>query len=491
MSDGPTASGRPTAVTGGLVSAPVAALTAQERTLTDMARLTLEEVASLIACRELGAEEYVQALLDRIAVIDSQTHAFLDVRAAEGLAEARACADDLARGRSARPLEGIPFAVKDLIDVEGLSTTCQSRVAPSRAAVRDAAVVASLRSLGAIFLGKLTLEEFGVGAPEDDTPWPAARNPWDLTRTAGGSSSGAGAAVAAGLVPLAIGTDTGGSVRCPAAMCGAVGMKPTFGMLSTAGVFPLAPSLDTLGLVTRTVADCATVWDALGVDQLSRDDNRVARPRVGEEPLHGIRIGVIRHFFTADLPAAPEIAAAVEAAVSDLESGGARITDVYLAEAGEYEACGATILGAEAYAVHADWLASRGNEYGAVAQASLRSGASICGAQYGKALLRRAELQARWRAALLRHELDAVVTAVSPGVAWRIGDLALRERHGDRSMRMAFNVLGTPALALPIGVSGDGLPIAMQLAAPHGGEHLLYRIGCAFERRRARPELPI
>ncbi len=360
-----------------------------------------------------------------------------------------------------------------MIDVRGWATRAQSRVRVAEGHRHDAAVVVQLRRAGAIPIGKLALEELGIGADEDDGPWPPARNPWALERTAGGSSSGAGAAVAAGLVPLALGTDTGGSIRLPAAMCGVVGFKPTQGRVSTRGVLPLAPTLDHVGWITPTVEDSRLVLDALIGDAAPADPDL--------NSLKGVRVGVVRHFFERDLPAAPEVREAINAALGVLGNLGADLVDVATEPAHVYARCGALILGAEAHAVHRRWLAATPDAFGPASRRTLAVGAAVSAAEYSAALRRRRVLRRGMAAACERYGIHVIATGVTPGVAWRIGDERARAEVGAGDMRMTFNVLGYPAMALPVGFSRDGLPLSMQLAAPPGEDRLVLNVGRAYE----------
>jgi len=441
--------------------------------LTRRGAVQPDGVATLVAqlrSGERSAVEVVAEHLDRIRAGDPALGAFVLVDEARALQDAQRLTAAVRRGRPPGPLHGVPFAVKDMIDVAGWPTRAHSRCLGDRAAATDAAVVARLRRAGAIPLGKLALQELGIGADEDATPWPPAQNPWAAGRTAGGSSSGAGAAVAAGLVPLAIGTDTGGSVRLPAALCGVVGLKPTYGRIALGGVLPLAPSLDHVGWLTRSARDAALVLDAV---------DATANPApAGETGVAGLSVGVVRHFFERDVVAGAETRAAIDAAVGVLAALGAEVGDVELEPAGAYRACGATLLEFEAHAVHRDRL----TRAGATARALLERGARIDARSYAAALRRRGRLRAQVEALFRTRRIDVLATGVTPEPAWRIGDAAAARRAGDGAQRMAFNLLGLPALALPVGFSADGLPLAMQLAARPGREALLLQVATAFQQ---------
>jgi aspartyl-tRNA(Asn)/glutamyl-tRNA(Gln) amidotransferase subunit A len=426
---------------------------------------------------------YVEYLLARIDRIDPYVGAFAVVCREQALADARVLKEAIRQGLPLGPLAGVPVAVKDNIDVEGLRTGCQSRVLAEVApAAKDAEVVARLRRAGAIILGKLAMEEFAVGDQQADGPGPVTRNPWNLDRTSGGSSNGSGAAVAAGLVPAALGSDTGGSIRNPAASCGVVGMKPTFGLLSVQGVFPLAPSMDHIGVITRDAADNALLLSSFGADL----------PKPDPAATKGMRIGVLRHFYIRDLSAAPEIVAAMDVAVETFARLGATIHEVEVDPLSRFRACGDTILSAEAYAVHRAWLASRPDDYSPLTRRLLEAGGSIDLPALASARSVRDEL--RGEVARVMESLDVLVTAVAPATACRLDDPLAVELSGNGSMRLPFNVTGQPALAIPIGFDGDGMPMSMQIVGRHGGEADVYAAAIAYEGKAAhhasKPKVP-
>ena len=302
--------------------------------MSDAHWLTATQISADYAARRLSPVELVRALLDRIAALDPRVHAFIKVDAEAALDAARLAEREIAAGRTRGHLHGVPVGVKDIIDVAGLPTTCHSKLLLDHVATEDAEVITRLRAAGAIILGKLSLHEFAIGGPAFDLPFPPARNPWNTRHHPGGSSSGSGAALAAGLVPLALGTDTGGSVRNPAGACGVVGLKPTYGLVSRRGVFPLAFTLDHVGPMARSVADIALLLDTLaGHDPADPGSVATASRRFGadlDRGLHGLRIGFVRHFHETDMPADPEIAAALEEAARVLEAEGAHVRTVTL-----------------------------------------------------------------------------------------------------------------------------------------------------------------
>ena len=251
--------------------------------MTDLAYLSVAEGAALLRAKKLSPVEWTKALLDRIAAIDAHYNAFLVVTADKALAQAKAAEAEIAKGQWRGPMHGVPYAAKDIFDIEGMATTCHSKIRKDHRATSDAFVVKKLRDAGAVLLGKVALHEFATGGPAFDLPWPPARNPWNRDLHPGGSSSGSGAALAAGMAPAALGTDTGGSVRNPATCCGIVGMKPTYGAVSLSGVFPLTYSLDHVGPMTRTVEDNAILFHAIaGHDPDDPTSATRATPRLPE-----------------------------------------------------------------------------------------------------------------------------------------------------------------------------------------------------------------
>ena len=445
-----------------------------DRRDADLNFMSVAGVAEGVRSGTLCPVAYVEHLLARIKEVDPHVGAFTVLCRDEALAAARDIAAAVRDGRALGPLGGVPVAVKDNMDVAGLPTTCQSRaLAGAPPAARDAEVVARLRLAGAIVLGKLAMEEFAVGDQPPDGPGPVTRNPWDVRRTSGGSSNGSGAAVAAGLVPAALGTDTGGSVRNPAATCGVVGMKPTFGRLPVGGVFPLAPSMDHIGILTRNVVDNALVLAALGVDLGTPDPRAVT----------GMRVGLLRHFYTRDLPASREVVEAVEAAADVLRGLGATVVEVEVAPLREFRACGDAILAAESHAVHRDRLAVRPGDYSPLTRRLLQAGASLDDAALDDALRRREVLRVGLTEVM--EDLNLLVTAVSPATACRLDDPKGIEASSNGSMRLPFNVTGNPAMALPIGFDRGGLPLSLQLVGKPLGEKAMYAAAAAYEAATA------
>ncbi len=419
-----------------------------------------------LAGGELGAVEYLSALLERIHRADRHLHAFVSLAWEQALDAARQADLRRAAGVPLPALHGVPFAVKDLIDVRGAPTSAHSRH-PAEVASRTALAVQRLQRQGAIYLGKLALEEFGIGSPLDDLPWPSPRNPWDPRRTAGGSSSGSAVAVATGLVPLALGTDTGGSVRAPAAYCGLVGLKPTHGRISMRGVMPLAPTLDTIGPMARTAEDCALMFAGL------------VAPKKRNEGLSASRIGVVD--ISADgLAVDADVADAMAAALKILQSLGARATGVEFPDLGKAREIGGTILRHEAYATHRDRLARAADLYGAMCRSRLESGADVGLQAYAKALEERELLKASVDR-LFAHA-DVLALPVTFGTAAAFDDPQALGRSGNVAFRLPFNATGHPAIVFCTGFNADGLPLSMQLVGRRGEDERLLDLATAYQR---------
>ena len=452
--------------------------------MTDLAFLGMAEAAELIRRLELSPLAYTGALLDRIARLDGRYHAFIRVTPELALAAAREAERDIAAGGWRGPLHGIPFALKDVIDCAGLPTTAHSRLLVDNVAAADAAVTARLKAQGAILLGKLATHEFAIGGPSFDLPWPPAVNPWGGAHFPGGSSSGSGVALAAGMLPAALGTDTGGSVRNPASMCAVTGMKPTYGLVSRRGVFPLAYSLDHVGPMTRNVRDNALLLQAIaGHDAEDPGSARVAVPDYSAAltaGIKGLKIGLVRHFYCEDMQAHPEQAAAIEAAADALRRLGAEVREIRLAPLAEYAVCSRIIIRCEAYAVHRRWLAERPGDYGDLARQRILDGATVSAADYIDAQRLRARLTRRTLQAFAG--LDAALTASNMDPTCRIDDAEACARLYPRQARQPFNVTGQPAIALPGGFTRSGLPLSLQLAGHPFEEAMLYRIAHAYER---------
>lgn len=465
--------------------------------MSDLAYLTIAEGSALIRDKKLSPVEWAQALIARIERHDGRFNAFLRFTPEIALSDARRAEAEISAGNWRGPLHGVPYGLKDIIDYAGLPTTAHSAILKDNIATADAFVTQRLRAAGAVFMGKLSTHEFAIGGPCFDLPWPPARNPWNRDYFCGGSSSGAGVATAAGFVPFAIGTDTGGSVRNPSTMCGVTGIKPTYGLVSRRGVFPLAFSLDHVGPLTRTVHDNATVLNVLaGHDGL--DPGSVARPGVDytaltKKGLKGVRIGWLKHFYHDDIKADPQMAAAVDAAVLKMQELGAQVTEVKTVPLSQFQACNRIIMGSESYAIHQKWLRERPQDYGDITRQRFLYGAMYSASDYINALRMRSKFTAEFHA--LFNDVDVIVTASAHDPACRIDDQEACEFIYSRQARAPFNVTGSPAIAVPAGFSKQGLPLGIQIVGAPYNEAAVYRVGAAYEAATAwtakHPVLPV
>ena len=452
--------------------------------MTDLAWLSVAEAAELLRAKKLSPVEYAKALITRAERHDKNYHAYLRATPDLALEDARRAESEILRGEWRGPFHGVPYGLKDIVDYAGLPTTAHSKILQDNVAKADAVVTQKLRAAGGVFMGKLSTHEFAIGGPSFDLPWPPARNPWHRDHFCGGSSSGSGAATAAGFLPAAIGTDTGGSVRNPASMCGVIGMKATYGLVSRRGVVPLAYSLDHVGTLTRTVRDNALMLDLIaGYDALDPCSANQAcggyTAQLGRD-ITGIRVGVLRHFYTRDMQADPEIAAGIEAAVKKLTELGAQVREVSSAPLNEFNACNRTILSSEAFAVHEKWMRERPQDYGAFARERIMAGAFVRAADYVNATRLRRKLTSAFHA--LFAEVDVIITASSMDPACRIDDPQALEYTYARQSRAPFNITGSPALSVPTGFSASGLPLAMQIVGKPFSEALIYRVAYAYEQ---------
>ncbi|GGG43943.1 glutamyl-tRNA(Gln) amidotransferase subunit A [Caldovatus sediminis] len=456
---------------------------------------TIAEAARRIAARELSPVELVSACLRRAERLNPTLHAFIRLTPEAAMDQARAAEARIMREGPRGPLDGIPIAHKDIYETAGVPTTGHSRLLEHHVPKRDAAVVRKWAEAGAISLGKLATHEFAWGGPSFDLPWPPARNPWDPERFTGGSSSGTGAAVAAGMILGGTGSDTAGSIRMPAAFCGVAGIKPTYGLCSRVGVLPLAHSLDTTGPLAWTAEDCAILLQAIaGHDP--EDPSSANRPAPDllsrlDDGVKGLRIGVVRHFHEEDLAASPAVRDAVARAAETLRGLGAGIEEVRLPSLHDFNAAGWLILAAEAYAVHEEWLRTRFHDYGEYLRERLALAALITGADYVQAQRRRRELCAAVAAAMAR--CDLLLTAAQPGEARPIGQMGKWASFEAPNLTIPFNLTGQPAMVVCAGFGEGGMPVGVQLAGRPFEDATVLRAAHAFERatawRQRRPAL--
>ena len=460
--------------------------------MTNHAFRSALDLAAAIREQRLSAANNMENLLARIETLDPTLNTVVTLNAEAALTEAHKADKAVSNGDTLGPLHGVPFGLKDIIDAAGLPTTAHSKIFAENIATEDSTVTTKLKQSGALLVGKLATHEFAFGGPSFDLPWPPARNPWDTRMFTGGSSSGSGAAVAAGFIPLALGTDTGGSVRNPASLCGIVGMKATYGRVSRRGVIPLAFSLDHVGPMTRTVADNAALLQVIsGYDPRDRASAQVPVPdylsaveRGRTQGIKGMRIGVIRHFFEKDMVADSKVVNAINASLHVLADLGANITDVETQSLQTFSNVNRIILLSEAYAVHQHWLQSRPQDYAVMTREKLLPGAFIRAVDYVQALRNRPLFTTAID--MLLDDADVLITASSMDPPFPIDDPEAVAHCYPRSARPPFNLTGHPALSLPIGFTEpDGdvpvLPLGLQVIGRHFDEESVYRVASAYE----------
>lgn len=444
-----------------------------------MTEFTIAEASDLLRRKQISPVELTGACLDRIEQLNPAINAFITVMHDSALAQAREAEAEINAGNWRGPLHGVPIGLKDLIDTAGVKTTCGSALFADRIPGEDANVVHRLKSAGAVLLGKQNMQEFAYGGTSTSSHFGPVHNPWDLERIAGGSSGGSAAAVAAGMCFGAIGTDTGGSVREPAAFCGIVGLKPTYGRVSTRGVFPLSYSLDHVGPLCRNVSDTAMLLQAIaGYDKLDATsvdwpvDSYSDALKTTLKP----RIGIVRHPYFHDLDAG--VASAIDEALKQIRN---MVTDVFDIE---LPATPAAVQGPEVYAVHAKYFTTSPELYGHWIQERLKQAAKIDTVAYVEA---RQELDhVRRRIEDVFNEVDFLVTPTTPVPPITItealnmspdpaGELWLRNTR-------AFNAYGLPTISIPCGFTRTGLPIGLQISGPRFGEARLLSFAFAFEQ---------
>lgn len=448
--------------------------------------MNLQEIARALRKKTVSSVELVSDSLQRIAALDSKLQAFITVTAELAKNQALQADTELSDGKDRGPLHGIPVAVKDVFCTQGIRTTCGSKLFAEYIPDRNAAVVERLRAAGAVMIGKTNMHELAYGVTSTNPHFGTVRNPWNLDRIAGGSSGGSGSAVAAGLVPLAMGSDTGGSIRIPASFCGVVGLKPSFGRVSRYGVLPLDFSLDHMGPLTQCVRDAALTLNVLaGFDPRDQTCSpRPAEPYLPSEPVNiqGLRIGIPENFYFDRI--SPSIADAVGHATRLAEESGAVVVSLRVPDIARLNTIGRIILLSEASATMERYLHRR-EDFGSDVLALLDQGRLLPATDYINAQRVRRVLQQEFQA--VWKQVDCLLTPTTPISAPKIGqatiDLGEEEDVRIASTRLArgVNVLGLPALSLPCGFDAAGLPIGLQIIGPSFQEALILRIGAALE----------
>jgi aspartyl-tRNA(Asn)/glutamyl-tRNA(Gln) amidotransferase subunit A len=456
---------------------------------------TIAEASALIAAGKLSPVELTKACLDRLHATEATLHAFVLPTEDRAMADAKAAEAAIMRDGPRGPMHGIPIGLKDIVNTAGIETTCGSKILAGNVPEKDAACAAKLAAAGTVLMGKLTTHEFADGGPSFDLPKPPSCNPWNPAHFTAGSSSGTGAAVAAGVILCGIGTDTGGSIRGPAALCGISGLKPTYGLVSRAGVAPAAFSLDHIGPMAWTAEDCAIMLQALaGPDP--------ADPASASQPvpdyraaltghLKGVRVGVIRHFHEDDDKVEPAVQTGIDNALKVFRSLGATVSDVTVSPLQDWNACGSLISITERASAYEEWARTRLRDFSERVQRRLHLGALVSGVDYVQAVRRRRELRSELQAAM--RDLDVVITAGAPGEAPRLDAIPKWDLFDKPNFTMPFNVTGYPALCVCSGFGPGGLPVSVQIVGKPFQDAMVLRVGDAFEKatdsRSRRPSL--
>ncbi|MEK6206348.1 MAG: amidase [Chloroflexota bacterium] len=460
--------------------------------MTDTSYLTLEEAAEAIRGRRLSPVSLTEACLTRIEALEPRLNAFITVTADRAREQARTTEREIEAGHYKGPLHGIPVAVKDLFATKGILTTAGSRILDRWIPDEDATVVRKLHEAGAVLLGKLGMHEFAYGVSSVNPHFGDVHNPWDTTKIPGGSSGGSAVAVVAGEAYAALGSDTGGSIRIPASLCGCVGLKPTYGRASLFGAVPLSWSLDHPGPLARTVRDVALTMAAIAGhdphDPVSAD-RPVPDPLAGlEEGPQKLRVGVPTDHVWDECD--PAIARAVRAAIEALARAGAEILEIRWPRAAEYAKASSAVLGVEARAYHEGAFPGRSAEYGPLIRARLATQGDVDAETYARSM--RLLLEARGGAA--DRDLDGVDVLAMPTVpsrAWTIEEAKEIPRPSEWTrITRIFDLTGQPAISVPCGIDPDGLPIGLQFAARMWDEAAALRAARAYELVRGPFPLP-
>lgn len=443
--------------------------------------MTIVEAGAALRAKKISSVELTKQCLARIAELQPKLNAWITVTESVALAEAEALDRELAQGQDRGPLHGIPVGIKDLFYTKGIRTTAGSKVFEDFVPDEDADIVVSLRNAGAVSLGKLNLHELAYGITSTNHWFGAVRNPWDLDRVPGGSSGGSGAAVATGMALMAIGTDTGGSIRIPASFCGICGIKPTFDLVSRKGCMPLGWSLDHVGPMCATVRDTALSLTALtGANYLRK-----------KKSLKGLKVGLPTNFFfdRGD----PEVRASVEKMAEAARAAGAEVKSIYADGVADLVQVARTTLLAEAVDSVREHLEKR-DRFSPEVLALIDEGSKITGADYVRAQKLRAELTSRFRKVF--DEVDVLFAPGTPIPAPRIGEKTIELGGVTEDVRLAvtrvlrpINATGLPTLSLPSGFSSTGLPLGLQIIGRANEEATLFQVGAAIELPFRAPSL--
>jgi aspartyl-tRNA(Asn)/glutamyl-tRNA(Gln) amidotransferase subunit A len=454
----------------------------------DLCRMTISELAPKIRTKKISPVELTQAVLDRIEKLDPVLNAYITVDAGGALKAARKARRQIAGGNYLGPLHGIPIALKDLYDTKGLLTTAGSKIMADRVPEADATSVAKLRAAGAVIVGKTNMHEFALGGTTQNPHYGGTRNPYDTGRIPGGSSGGSAAAVATGMCIASTGSDTGGSIRTPSALCGIVGLKPTYGRISLRGIVPLAWTLDHVGPMTKCVGDAAIMLSAMAgydpKDSTSANEKVPNYMRGLKGGVKGLRIGFDPAFSSGGVD--PQVLESVKGALKLFKKLGARIVEVSLPSIELTAAIESIIITAEPAAYHEENLRNRGDDYGDDVRTLMEGGALFSAVHYIKAQRLRAIIQKEFADAFGKIDIFALPAAAAPATPIGAETVDLGGMEADIGMaflRFAcpFNLTGLPAISVPSGMGREGLPLGLQLVGRAFDEATVLRTAHAFE----------
>jgi aspartyl-tRNA(Asn)/glutamyl-tRNA(Gln) amidotransferase subunit A len=450
---------------------------------SDLHYMSIAEVGALIRDRELSPVEYVKSLIERADALNPLLDAYVLATPDVALRQAEKAEEEITAGNHRGPLHGIPFALKDIYDTAGIRTTAHSRQLLDNIPKHDAATVRNLFDAGAVLMGKLATHEFAHGGPTFDLAFPPARNPWNLEYIPGGSSSGSGAAVASGLVPVALGSDTGGSIRSPAGLCGLVGLKPTYGLVSKRGVIANSFTFDHAGPLTWTVEDCAIVLQALaGFDPADPCSVDVPVPHYRSAlrtDLKGLRIGHVGHFYEDDTHASPEQKSAMAEALEVLRSLGAIVEDVKLRPLETYYDVKIIIAEAELLSVHHSDFAEKPYDFSSDLRRRILPACVFTALDYMSAMRMRRQLVDEAKPVFEKY--DALLT-LGNGPAPKLEDHRTVSSWESPKITTAFNVIGGGAVSICNGFTDTGLPLSMQIASRPFEDATALAIAHAYEK---------
>ncbi len=454
----------------------------------ELCRMTISELAPKIKARKVSPVELTRAVLDRIERLNPSLNAYITVDAEGALKAARKAHRQIAQGNYLGPLHGIPISLKDLYDTKGLRTTAGSRIMSDRVPDADATSVAKLRAAGAVIVGKTNLHEFAFGSTTQNPHFGGTRNPYDTGRIPGGSSGGSAAAVAADMCIASTGSDTGGSIRAPSALCGIVGLKPTYGRVSLRGIVPLAWSLDHVGPMTKSVRDAAVMLSAMAgydpADPTSANEKVPSYTRALKSGVKKLKIGFDSSFCSGGVD--DEVLASVKEALKLFERIGARVVEVGLPSIELTSAVESIIITSEPAAYHEDNLRNRGDDYGDDVRALLEAGSGFSAVHYIKAQRLRAIIQKEFAEVFKKIDIFALPAAAAPAPPIGAETVSLGGMEVDVGMALLrfacpFNLTGLPAISVPCGLSKDGLPMGLQLVGRAFDEATVLRAAYAFE----------